>query len=247
MAKRREEAPSDHGERCRLGPPSGSVRPVGSGTRESHAAADRSRRRPGAAPLRGLAHRRRPPPDRRLSDQLPELRPRRAPLRRGRHRPARRAVGRRRPGFRPRNGHRARAGTAQSRFLVPLARPRQEGHGDADATGLRKRIDRFRRRAPFARPGPRSQRVPFPSTARHPGRGGAGRRPARRIPLARRHGPGGPAQDRLPFAADPPPGHPRLLPARPGARPQSRGPGPRFRLRRVLRRDGTAWPGSRDR
>ena len=127
MAKRREEAASDRGERCRLGPASGPVRPAGSGPRESHATADRSRRRPGAAPLRGPAHRRRPPPDRRLSDQLPELRPRRAPLRRRRHRPARRAVGRRRPGFRPRNGH-VREPAQPKPASGPAARPRQESH-----------------------------------------------------------------------------------------------------------------------
>ena len=39
------------------------------------------------------------------------------------------------PDFDLETGHRARAGAAQSRLLVPLARPRQESHGDADAIG----------------------------------------------------------------------------------------------------------------
>ncbi len=182
-------SPPDRVECCRPGPASGLVRSADSGPRGSDATADRSRRRSGATPLRGPAHRRRPPPDRRLSDQLPDLRPRRAPVRLGGHRPARRAAGRRRPGLRSRDSDPDRTRTDQARLLVPPTRPWQASHRDAEAIGPHTADRRVLHRPPLARPGPRPQRLSFPSPAGDAGRGRANRHSAGRLPLARRRGP----------------------------------------------------------
>ena len=91
------------------GPAGGRLRQAGPRPGRLQTAAAGPRWRPDPAAVRGAAHRQRAPPHRGVRRQLPELRPRRAPVRGRVLGPARRAGGGRRPRLRPRGQDTPRA------------------------------------------------------------------------------------------------------------------------------------------